>query len=247
MSLAVLYFNVQKSNNLLTVLILGNISPMKLYNMMCFSLQIGLEGEHQNIFKVDGNHDVRWTPASDPPINQPLTWYKVLIVRFSIFLNIYYPRKGFINIESEMLSFMKTVLQLSLVYIIVISLFCSSSTFNLIFNASVNKLRENSLTLISLQVEIAPPQGNEPVALDMQSMWKGQAWLNGKAIGRYWSLTSSVYDKCTQNCDYRGPFSPDKCRTGCGEISQRWYFLFLNQLVVLLFCLMIPLLYRTYT
>ncbi|CAL9191724.1 unnamed protein product [Musa hybrid cultivar] len=113
-----------------------------------WAYKIGLEGEHQNIFKADGNHDVRWTPASDPPKNQPLTWYKV---------------------------------------------------------------------------EIAPPQGNEPVALDMQSMWKGQAWLNGKAIGRYWSLTSSVYNKCNQNCDYRGPFSPDKCRTGCGEISQRWY------------------------
>ncbi|URE13790.1 Glycosyl hydrolases family 35 [Musa troglodytarum] len=113
-----------------------------------WAYKIGLEGEHQNIFKADGNHDVRWTPSSDPPKNQSLTWYKV---------------------------------------------------------------------------EIAPPQGHEPVALDMQSMGKGQAWLNGKAIGRYWSLTSSVYDKCTQNCDYRGPFSPDKCRTGCGEISQRWY------------------------
>ncbi|KAJ8477033.1 hypothetical protein OPV22_020760 [Ensete ventricosum] len=113
-----------------------------------WAYKVGLEGEHQNIFKADGSHDVWWTPSSDPPKNQPLTWYKV---------------------------------------------------------------------------EIAPPQGNEPVALDMQSMGKGQAWLNGKGIGRYWSVTNSVYDKCAKNCDYRGPFSPDKCRTGCGEISQRWY------------------------
>ncbi|KAJ8477034.1 hypothetical protein OPV22_020761 [Ensete ventricosum] len=113
-----------------------------------WAYKIGLEGEHQNIFKADGSHDVWWTTPSDPPKNQPLTWYKV---------------------------------------------------------------------------EIAPPQGNEPVALDMQSMGKGQAWLNGKGIGRYWSVTNSAYYKCAKNCDYRGSFSPSKCRTGCGEISQRWY------------------------
>ncbi|RWW79470.1 hypothetical protein BHE74_00012229 [Ensete ventricosum] len=34
-------------------------------------------------------------------------------------------------------------------------------------------------------------------------------------------LSMTVGLQCAKNCDYRGPFSPDKCRTGCGEISQR--------------------------
>ncbi|EHA8587341.1 beta-galactosidase 3 [Cocos nucifera] len=108
----------------------------------------GLEGERQNIFKEVGKNDVKWIPKSDPPKNQPLTWYKVVV---------------------------------------------------------------------------DPPEGNEPVGLDMQFMGKGQAWLNGKAIGRYWPRTSSVHDECAPSCNYRGKFFPDKCRTGCGEPTQRWY------------------------
>ncbi|WOL18586.1 beta-galactosidase 11-like [Canna indica] len=30
------------------------------------------------------------------------------------------------------------------------------------------------------------PSGNDPVALDLSSMTKGQVWINGEAIGRYW-------------------------------------------------------------
>ncbi|CAN0859248.1 Beta-galactosidase 4 [Linum grandiflorum] len=30
------------------------------------------------------------------------------------------------------------------------------------------------------------PSGNEPLALDMISMGKGQLWINGRSIGRYW-------------------------------------------------------------
>uniref|UniRef100_A0A0A8ZUB3 beta-galactosidase n=1 Tax=Arundo donax TaxID=35708 RepID=A0A0A8ZUB3_ARUDO len=57
----------------------------------------------------------------------------------------------------------------------------------------------------------------------MQSMGKGMAWLNGNAIGRYWPRTSSTDDRCTPSCNYRGQFSPNKCRTGCGQPTQRWY------------------------
>ncbi|XP_072964754.1 beta-galactosidase 3 [Typha angustifolia] len=110
--------------------------------------KIGLQGEHHSIFKSDGQNDVKWTPKSEPPKNQPLTWYKVIV---------------------------------------------------------------------------DPPKGIDPVGLDMQSMGKGQAWLNGNAIGRYWPITSSLYDKCTSSCNYKGKFFPDKCRTGCGEPTQRWY------------------------
>ncbi|KAL0928743.1 hypothetical protein M5K25_000662 [Dendrobium thyrsiflorum] len=72
-------------------------------------------------------------------------------------------------------------------------------------------------------VVVDAPKGTEPVGLDMKYMGKGQAWLNGKAIGRYWPRKSSINDKCSSSCNYRGKFFPDKCRTGCGEPTQRWY------------------------
>lgn len=39
--------------------------------------QIGLEGEHQGIYKADGLSSVKWISTSEPPKEQPLTWYKV--------------------------------------------------------------------------------------------------------------------------------------------------------------------------
>ncbi|RLN05025.1 beta-galactosidase 3 [Panicum miliaceum] len=115
---------------------------------MTVGLQIGLEGEYYSLFKPDQRSNKRWIPQSEPPKNQPLTWYKV--------------------------------------------------------NVDV-------------------PQGDDPVGIDMQSMGKGLAWLNGNAIGRYWPRTSSTDDRCTPSCNYRGTFDPDKCRTGCGQPTQRWY------------------------
>ncbi|KAH9717178.1 Beta-galactosidase 10 [Citrus sinensis] len=73
---------------------------------------------------------------------------------------------------------------------------------------------------------VKQPPGDEPIGLDMLKMGKGLAWLNGEEIGRYWprkSRKSSPHDECVQECDYRGKFNPDKCITGCGEPSQRWY------------------------
>ncbi|KAK4488971.1 hypothetical protein RD792_004762 [Penstemon davidsonii] len=67
------------------------------------------------------------------------------------------------------------------------------------------------------------PPGNEPIGLDMMHMGKGLAWLNGEEIGRYWPRKASKYEICVQKCDYRGKFSPNKCNTGCGEPTQRWY------------------------
>ncbi|KAM7260342.1 hypothetical protein ACFE04_016083 [Oxalis oulophora] len=70
---------------------------------------------------------------------------------------------------------------------------------------------------------VDPPGGNEPIGLDMLYMGKGMAWLNGEEIGRYWPRKSSKHDKCVVECNYRGKFMPDKCFTGCGEPTQRWY------------------------
>ncbi|KAK9950224.1 hypothetical protein M0R45_005725 [Rubus argutus] len=69
---------------------------------------------------------------------------------------------------------------------------------------------------------VDPPPGDEPIGLDMIHMGKGLAWLNGEEIGRYWPRKSPTHG-CVQECNYRGKFDPDKCNTGCGEPTQRWY------------------------
>lgn len=64
------------------------------------------------------------------------------------------------------------------------------------------------------------PGGNEPLALDMRSMGKGQIWVNGHSIGRYWM----VYAKGNCGvCKYSGTYRAPKCQLGCGEPTQRWY------------------------
>ncbi|CAL9057186.1 beta-galactosidase 2-like isoform X1 [Musa acuminata AAA Group] len=65
------------------------------------------------------------------------------------------------------------------------------------------------------------PDGNEPLALDMSSMGKGQVWINGQSIGRYWP-GYMAYGSCG-DCDYRGTYDEKKCQTNCGEPSQKWY------------------------
>ncbi|AEE86646.1 Beta-galactosidase 3 [Arabidopsis thaliana] len=64
------------------------------------------------------------------------------------------------------------------------------------------------------------PEGNEPLALDMEGMGKGQIWVNGESIGRYW--TAFATGDCS-HCSYTGTYKPNKCQTGCGQPTQRWY------------------------
>ncbi|WOK95772.1 beta-galactosidase 2 isoform X1 [Canna indica] len=65
------------------------------------------------------------------------------------------------------------------------------------------------------------PDGSEPLALDMSSMGKGQVWINGQSIGRYWP-GYKAYGNCSE-CNYRGTYDEKKCQTNCGESSQKWY------------------------
>ncbi|XP_022732674.1 beta-galactosidase-like [Durio zibethinus] len=65
------------------------------------------------------------------------------------------------------------------------------------------------------------PGGNEPLALDMSSMGKGLVWINGQSIGRHWP-GYIAHGGCGA-CDYAGTYTDKKCRTNCGEPSQRWY------------------------
>ncbi|KAF5743052.1 beta-galactosidase [Tripterygium wilfordii] len=65
------------------------------------------------------------------------------------------------------------------------------------------------------------PLGNDPLALDMSSMGKGQMWINGQSIGRHWAANKAS-GKCSQ-CDYADWYTETKCLAGCGEPSQKWY------------------------
>ncbi|KAG8377849.1 hypothetical protein BUALT_Bualt08G0076300 [Buddleja alternifolia] len=64
------------------------------------------------------------------------------------------------------------------------------------------------------------PNGDEPLALDMRSMRKGQAWINGQSMGRYWLANAN--GNCSV-CHYTGPFRASKCQLGCGQPTQKWY------------------------
>lgn len=64
------------------------------------------------------------------------------------------------------------------------------------------------------------PEGVEPLALDMNSMGKGQIWINGQIIGRYW--TNYAKGNCN-SCNYAGTYRPKNCQSGCGSPTQRWY------------------------
>ncbi|XP_020269629.1 beta-galactosidase-like isoform X1 [Asparagus officinalis] len=67
------------------------------------------------------------------------------------------------------------------------------------------------------------PEGNDPLALDMNSMGKGLVWINGHNIGRYWP-SYKAHGACN-GCDYRGHHNETVCISNCGESSQRWYHL----------------------
>ena len=74
----------------------------------------------------------------------------------------------------------------------------------------------------SLQTTFDAPIMDDPVALDLQSMTKGEAWINGKSIGRYWPGNLAPHSGCSDKCDYRGPYYETKCNINCGQSSQRW-------------------------
>lgn len=64
------------------------------------------------------------------------------------------------------------------------------------------------------------PEGDEPLGLDMRSMGKGQIWINGESIGRYWMIHAN--GNCN-TCSYIGTYRYPKCEFGCGGPTQRWY------------------------
>ncbi|EHA8591597.1 putative Beta-galactosidase 6 [Cocos nucifera] len=54
-------------------------------------------------------------------------------------------------------------------------------------------------------------------------MGKGEAWVNGQSVGRYWPTYISSPNGCTASCNYKGSYSSDKCLKNCGKPSQHLY------------------------
>lgn len=99
--------------------------------------------------------------------------------------------------------------------------FIPNSKFLLIKQHNLFKLR-SSLLLALVQAYFSSPDGTDPVSINLGSMGKGQAWVNGHHIGRYWSVVAPK-DGCAKKCDYRGAYNSGKCTTNCGRPTQSWY------------------------
>ncbi|KAI3822853.1 hypothetical protein L1987_10452 [Smallanthus sonchifolius] len=66
------------------------------------------------------------------------------------------------------------------------------------------------------------PSGDYPIAIDFTGMGKGEAWVNGQSIGRYWPDYIAPVSGCS-DCSYKGSYSPTKCLKNCGKPSQKLY------------------------
>ncbi|PKA55078.1 Beta-galactosidase 8 [Apostasia shenzhenica] len=84
---------------------------------------------------------------------------------------------------------------------------------------STSNLPKNQ-PLVWYMTSFGAPEGNDPVAIDFTGMGKGEAWINGQSIGRYWPTNSAPQNGCTQ-CNYRGSYDSEKCQKDCGKPSQQ--------------------------
>ncbi|KAK1391740.1 hypothetical protein POM88_010796 [Heracleum sosnowskyi] len=62
-----------------------------------------------------------------------------------------------------------------------------------------------------LEAYFGAPGGNGPLALDLRCMGKGQAWINGQSIERYWMAYAK--GNCGV-CKYSGTYRAPKCQHG---------------------------------
>ncbi|KAG5006945.1 hypothetical protein JHK85_025487 [Glycine max] len=56
------------------------------------------------------------------------------------------------------------------------------------------------------------PKGTDPVVVDLRGLKKGQAWVNGNNIGRYWTRYLADDNGCTATCEC-GSFKKSQCES----------------------------------
>ncbi|XP_038887431.1 beta-galactosidase 13-like isoform X1 [Benincasa hispida] len=62
-----------------------------------------------------------------------------------------------------------------------------------------SEIKEEKTALTWFKTYFDAPEGNDPVAIRMNGMGKGQIWVNGKSIGRYWMSYLSPLKMPTQS------------------------------------------------
>ncbi|XP_078440385.1 beta-galactosidase 8 [Wolffia australiana] len=93
----------------------------------------------------------------------------------------------------------------------------SSGQWSSLSSSSVNK------PLVWYKTTFESPGGDVPIAMDFTGMGKGEAWVNGRSLGRFWPAYLAPPTGCTDSCNYRGGYRPDKCAFNCGKPSQSLY------------------------
>ncbi|XP_059434788.1 beta-galactosidase 3-like isoform X1 [Corylus avellana] len=83
-----------------------------------------------------------------------------------------------------------------------------------------SQVAEKQQPLTWHKTQFDAPEGEEPLALEMTGLGKGQVWINGESIGRYWNVYA--IGNCSE-CSYSDTFRPKKCQFGCGQPTQKWY------------------------
>ncbi|XAR73229.1 Beta-galactosidase [Bertholletia excelsa] len=81
--------------------------------------------------------------------------------------------------------------------------------------------RDFTMQQWSYKTTFDAPAGNEPLALDMNSMGKGLMWINVESLGRHWP--AYIARASFSDCSYIGTFHENKCQSNCGQSTQRWY------------------------
>lgn len=67
--------------------------------------------------------------------------------------------------------------------------------------------------------------GAAPLAIDISSssLVKGSIWINGFMLGRYWTIKARGYCEVCTSESYTGSYNAERCRSGCGDLSQSLY------------------------
>lgn len=89
------------------------------------------------------------------------------------------------------------------------------------WNSDISSAVGQPMTWWKVLLPQPPSNASNGYALDLSSMGKGFAYVNGHHIGRYWLLKATA-STCSP-CSYAGAYDGSKCRTGCGDYSQQYY------------------------
>ncbi|KAH7681368.1 Beta-galactosidase protein [Dioscorea alata] len=76
--------------------------------------------------------------------------------------------------------------------------------------------------LIWYKTTFNAPVGNNPIAMNFTGIGKGEAWVNGQSIGRYWPKNIAPQSGCS-SCNYGGTFKNYKCLKNHEKPSQQLY------------------------